>query len=66
MPEAIYNETRFSEIDLLQDLQAILTKKELNEVLAWLSGEDINLSENIIRKLKIYFGETRHERTRYV
>ena len=55
MPEAVYNEKRFSEIDLLQDLQAILTKEELNQVLNWLSGEDTTLSESIIGKLKIYF-----------
>ena len=61
MPEAVYNEKRFSEIDLLQDLQAILTKEELNEVLALLSGEEITLSESIIRKLKSYFKEARNE-----
>lgn len=66
MPEAVYNEKRFSEIDLLQDLQAVLTKDELNEVVTWLSCndgnnlEDSTLSEGIIRKLKRYFKETRH------
>jgi len=55
MPEAVYHEKRFSEIDLLQDLQVILTKEELNEVLTWLSGEDTTLSEGIVGKLKIYF-----------
>ena len=61
MPEAVYNEKRSSEIDLLQDLQAILTKDELNEVLTLLSGENIILSESIIRKLKSYFKEARNE-----
>ena len=61
MLEAVYNENRFSEIDFLQDLQAILTKEELKEVLALLSGEEITLSESIIRKLKSYFKEARNE-----
>ena len=61
MPEAVYNEKRFSEIDLLQDLQTILTKEELNQVLNWLSGEDTTLSESIIRKLKIYFNGKQHD-----
>lgn len=62
MLEAIYSENRFSEIDLLQDLQAILTKGEFNEVLALLSGEDVTLSEATIRKLRRYMldQEKRH------
>ena len=61
MPEAVYNEKRFSEIDLLQDLQAILTKEELNQVVNWLSGDDIALSESIKGKLKIYFNGEQHD-----
>ena len=61
MPEAVYNEKRFAEIDLLQDLRAILTKEELNQVLNWLSGEDTTLSESTVGKLKSYFKETRHD-----
>ena len=61
MPEAVYNEKRFAEIDLLQDLRAILTKEELNEVVNWLSGEDTTLSESIVGKLRIYFEGTRHD-----
>jgi len=62
MLEAIYSENRFSEIDLLQDLQAILTKGQFNEVLALLSGEDVTLSEATIRKLRRYMldQEKRH------
>ena len=55
MREAVYHEKRFSEIDLLQDLQAVLTEDELSEVLTLLSGDDIALSESIVGKLKIYF-----------
>jgi len=61
MREAVYNEKRFAEIDLLQDLRAILTKEELNEVVNWLSGEDTTLSESIVGKLRIYFEGTRHD-----
>jgi len=61
MPEAVYNEKRFSEIDLLQDLRAILTKEELNQVLNWLSGDDTTLNESIIGKLKIYFKGEQHD-----